>query len=63
MSIQYVEDFYVEDNYTQDEEQEDILTFSNIVFKDDILQMYLKDIGKTKLLKRAEEQELGKQIL
>lgn len=63
MSIQYIEDFYVEDNYLQEDEQEDILTFHNIVFKDDILQMYLKDIGKTKLLKRTEEQELGKLIL
>lgn len=63
MSIQYVDDIYLEDNYVDCEEQEDILTFHNIVFKDDILQMYLKDIGKTKLLKRREEQELGKQIL
>ena len=63
MSIQYIDDIYLENNYADCEEQEDILTFHNIVFKDDILQMYLKDIGKTKLLKRREEQELGKQIL
>lgn len=63
MSIQYVEDFYVENNFALEEENENVLTFNNIVFKDDILQMYLKDIGKTKLLKRTEEQELGKQIL
>ena len=44
MSIQYVDDIYLEDNYLENEE--DILTFNNIVFKDDILQMYLKDIGK-----------------
>ena len=61
MSIQYVDDIYLEDNYLENEE--DILTFNNIVFKDDILQMYLKDIGKTKLLKRTEEQKLGKDIL
>ena len=43
MSIQYVDDFYIEDNYLENEEQEEILTFNNIVFKDDILQMYLND--------------------
>ena len=32
--------------------------FSTVVNNDDILQMYLKDIGKTKLLKRKEEFEL-----
>ena len=56
MSIQYVDDYYLE-------EENDTTTFSNIVFKDDILQMYLKDIGKTKLLKRKEEFELGRDIL
>lgn len=56
MSIQYVDDYYLD-------EENDTTTFSNIVFKDDILQMYLKDIGKTKLLKRKEELELGKRIV
>lgn len=56
MNIQYLDEFYPET------EQDEITTFNNIVFKDDILQMYLKDIGKTKLLKRKEEQNLGKQI-
>ena len=56
MSIQYIDDYYLD-------EDNDITTFSNIVFKDDILQMYLKDIGKTKLLKRKEELELGKDII
>lgn len=37
-------------------------TFSSISHDDDILQMYLKDIGKVKLLKSEEEKELGKQI-
>ena len=36
--------------------------FSTIVNEDDILQMYLKDIGKIKLLKGREEVELGKEI-
>lgn len=37
-------------------------TFSTIVKKNDILQNYLKDIGRIKLLKTAEERELGKSI-
>ena len=34
---------------------ENIETFSTIVKKNDILQNYLKDIGRVKLLKTAEE--------
>lgn len=41
---------------------ETIETFSTIVKKNDILQNYLKDIGRIKLLKTAEERELGKAI-
>lgn len=41
---------------------ETIETFSTIVKKNDILQNYLKDIGRIKLLKSAEEKELGKTI-
>ncbi len=65
MSIQYVDDYCVENNYLnlEEDEQEEIMSFNSIVYKDDILQMYLKDIGKTKLLKRGEEQELGKAII
>ena len=66
MSIQYVDDFEFEKNFIDFREKdtdEDVISFNNIVFKDDILQMYLKDIGKTKLLKRREEQVLGKDIL
>ena len=55
MSMQYIDDYSLE-------EDNEATIFSNIVFKDDILQMYLKDIGKTKLLKRKEEIELGKDI-
>ena len=43
-------------------ENEEIKTFNSIAKDDDILQMYLKDIGKVKLLKFSEEKELGKQI-
>ena len=42
--------------------EEDIKTFSNIVIEDDILQCYLKDIGRVKLLKPEQEIELGKLI-
>ncbi len=41
---------------------ENIETFSTIVKKNDILQNYLKDIGRVKLLKTEEERELGKKI-
>lgn len=37
-------------------------TFSSIAKEDDILQMYLKDVGKIKLLTTKEEQSLGKEI-
>lgn len=37
-------------------------TFNSISNDDDILQMYLKDIGKVKLLNSKEEKALGKQI-
>lgn len=46
--------------------EEDIVdepkTFNSISNDDDILQMYLKDIGKIKLLNSREEKALGKQI-
>ena len=56
---------YSSDLYDENEESksEGTVTFNNIVFKDDLLQMYLKDIGKTKLLKRVDEQELGRTIM
>ena len=37
-------------------------TFNSISNDDDILQMYLKDIGKVKLLNSKEEKALGKEI-
>lgn len=43
--------------------EEEPRTFNSIVKEDDILQMYLKDIGKIKLLKGEEEKILGKEIL
>ena len=37
-------------------------TFSSIVNNDDILQMYLKEIGRKKMLTKEEEAELGRRI-
>lgn len=37
-------------------------TFSAVVNNDDILQMYLKEIGKKKMLTKSEEMELGRLI-
>ena len=39
----------------------EVKTFGSVVNDDDILQMYLKDIGKTKLLTSVQE-KLGKEI-
>ena len=47
-------------NYMTEVEQPK--TFSSIVNQDDILQMYLKEIGRKKMLTRAEECELGRKI-
>ena len=49
-------EFLEEDNNTVES------TFNTIVKKDDILQNYLKDIGRVKLLKSEEEKALGKEI-
>lgn len=49
---------YIRANEEKDEPQ----TFSTVVNNDDILQMYLKDIGRKKILKKDEEMELGKLI-
>jgi len=44
------------------DENEEVKTFSIIANKDEILQMYLKDVSKIKLLKKEEEMEVGKKI-
>ena len=41
-------------------EKDELKVFSSIVDSDDILQMYLKDIGRTKMLSNEEEMHLGK---
>lgn len=43
-------------------EEEQPKTFSNVVNNDDILQMYLKEIGRIRMLTKSEEAELGKRI-
>lgn len=50
-------------NLSYDDNSEDeIKTFSAIAHEDDILQVYLKEIGKIKLLKSEDEKRLGKLI-
>ena len=45
-----------------DDLTEEPQTFSTIVNNDDILQMYLKEIGRKKILSKDEEIELGRKI-
>ncbi len=44
------------------ETEDDIKTFNVITNKDEVLQMYLKDVSRIKLLKKDEEIEVGKKI-
>lgn len=46
----------------EDSVEETPKVFSTIINNDDILQMYLKQIGRKKILSKNEEYELGKQI-
>ncbi|MBD5402043.1 sigma-70 family RNA polymerase sigma factor [bacterium] len=46
----------------EDNNDEDIKTFNAIAHEDDLLQVYLKEIGKIKLLKSDEEKKLGQLI-
>lgn len=52
-NIEFIDDTEMENS---------VKTFSTVVNNDDILQMYLKEIGKKKMLTKAEEMELGKLI-
>lgn len=52
-----------EENHDVEEPREKILkTFNSISNEDDILQMYLKDVGKVKMITFTEEKRLGKII-
>lgn len=53
---------YIESADSMVIDEEEIKTFNSISRDDDILQMYLKDIGKIKLLNSAEERSLGQKI-
>lgn len=53
-------DDLLENNYQKDNEE--IKTFNIITNKDEVLQMYLKDVSRIKLLKKEEELEIGKKI-
>ena len=54
------EEYIWEDEFEKTEDE--IKTFSSILDSDDILQMYLKDVGRTKMLSQEEEIQLGKII-
>ena len=56
------ESFLLQAETEQEVGIETVETFNTIVKRNDILQNYLKDIGRVKLLKTAEERELGKII-
>ena len=58
LNLEVIDNF----NVDTDENFEDIKTFSAIAHEDDVLQVYLKEIGKIKLLKSEEERNLGKLI-
>ncbi|MDD3237438.1 MAG: sigma-70 family RNA polymerase sigma factor [Candidatus Gastranaerophilales bacterium] len=47
---------------SDDEENVEEVSFNSIAHKDDLLQMYLKDVGKVRLLKAEDEKTLGKTI-
>lgn len=53
---------YSSDYAEQREDNEEVKTFSIIANKDEVLQMYLKDVSKIKLLKKEEEVAVGKAI-
>ena len=59
---EHKEDILFDNFLEEDEGQEEIKTFSTIANKDEILQMYLKDIGRIKLLNKNSEMALGKVI-
>lgn len=53
---------HVEHIDEEDFSEKDLKTFNSISNDDDILQMYLKDVGRVKLLSFQEEKKLGKLI-
>ncbi len=55
-------DYQVDNEFIDLDDVDEPRTFNSISNDDDILQMYLKDIGKVKLLNSKEEKALGKKI-
>ena len=53
---------YLDYNYDSNITTNEPKTFSSVVNNDDILQMYLKEIGREKILTKKEEMELGQLI-
>lgn len=49
-------------DFNNEEDKNTTRSFSTIVNNDDILQMYLKEIGRKKMLTKEEETELGRYI-
>ena len=60
MSVEYSYDYLkADEEFSGDEE---VKTFDVITNKDEVLQMYLKDVSRIKLLKKDEEIKIGQQI-
>lgn len=55
-------DYFTNSISFKNPEEEEEVSFNTIAHKDDLLQMYLKDIGKIKLLKAVDEKDLGRKI-
>lgn len=62
IDLEVMDDYKLHSLPMHEDTEEDIKTFSAVAHEDDILQTYLKEIGKIKLLKAQEEKELGQQI-
>ena len=57
-----VDEIYCEEYCAENDSREIPKTFNVIANNDDILQMYLKEIGRKKMLNKDEEMELGRLI-
>lgn len=62
LNIETLDSIKLDNIYNNQSEEDEIKTFSTIAHEDDILQVYLKEIGKIKLLKSDDEKQLGKRI-
>ncbi len=61
-SIEQIEKFDELELFEDEEETEEPKTFCCISKEDDLLQMYLKDVGKTKMISAKDEKALGQII-